>query len=65
MMNLLVQIYGGQVGECVKAKAREVLLAESANKRDLCLLDIVEAFERAPELHELARRLRHYALPRT
>lgn len=60
---LLVQIFGGQVGESVEAKAREVLVAESANKNDLCLLDIVEAFERVPELQEFARRLRHYALP--
>lgn len=62
-MTLLVQMSGEQVGECVEAKAREVLLAESANKSDLCLLDIVEAFERIPELQEFAGRLRHYALP--
>lgn len=62
-MKLLVQIYGGQLGECVEAKAREVLLVEATNKSDLCLLDIVEAFERVPVLQEFAGRLRHYALP--
>lgn len=62
-MALLVQMHGGQVGEGVEAKAREVLVAESINNSDLCLLNIVEAFERFPELQEFAGRLRQYGLP--
>lgn len=62
-MALLVQMSGGQVEECVETKAREVLLAESANKANLSLLDIVEAFEQVPVLQKFAGRLRHYTLP--
>ena len=49
---LLVQIFGGQVGESVEATAREVLVAASANKNDTCMLAPVADSVRGPVMQD-------------
>lgn len=63
VMNLLVQIVGEDFSEPIKAKAREVVIAQTEIKSEVTMPNLVNAFDQVPELQDLSQALRKAALP--
>jgi len=63
VISLLERMAAHEINEEIRAKAKEIFMAEADVKDDLNLLDVLNAFDRVPELKLFAAKLRKFALP--